>query len=230
MKAAGSIDNHYIHIIGLGRLERIESHSGRVGAQFLLHYRHSGTFTPHIELLHGGGTEGIGGAKHHLIAGSLELRSEFADGGGFAHTVHTHHHNHVGMMTLGHSEILVGRFVGVFGKKSAYLIAEQTVKLRRIHILVVRHTFLQAFDNLKRGVYAHIGGDENFLQVVEHLIVDFRLACHGTGNFLKQTLLGAVEAFIECFLFFFGKNSAEKICHNSNPVEKIFTYALNQLN
>ena len=26
------------------------------------------------------------------------------------------------------------------------------------------------------------------------------------------------------------KNSAEKICHNSNPVEKIFTYALNQLN
>jgi hypothetical protein len=34
------------------------------------------------------------------------------------------------------------------------------------------HAFLNPADNREGGIYAHIGGDQHFLKVVEYLVVD----------------------------------------------------------
>ena len=73
MKTAGGVDYCDICSGSLGTLQCVVGHGCRVAAKFLLDYGHSGTLTPYVKLLDGGGTECIGGTKHHLIAGFLEL-------------------------------------------------------------------------------------------------------------------------------------------------------------
>ena len=58
-------------------------------------------------------------------------------------------------------------------------------------------------DDFECGVYAHVGGEQHVFEFVEHVFDHFRLAGHGTGQFLKQSLLGFLETVVEGFAFFF---------------------------
>lgn len=58
------------------------------GTHLLLDHGHAHTFAPDADLLHGGGTEGVGGAKIDLLAGFLKLVCELSNGCGLAHAVH----------------------------------------------------------------------------------------------------------------------------------------------
>ena len=106
MKASSSINQHHVGTVRLGALQGIEGHAGRVGTHLLLHHRHPYSLTPDADLLHGSGTEGISSTEIHFLASLLKLIGELSDGGSLAHTVHTHHENHVWLM--------VGRQIPVF--------------------------------------------------------------------------------------------------------------------
>ncbi len=107
METAGGVDDHNIHVVGLGRLQGVERHGCRVGPEPLFHHRHSGPFSPDVELLDGGGAECVGGPEHHLVAGGLELGGKLSDCGCLAYAVYADHHYHMGMMAFGHGEVFL---------------------------------------------------------------------------------------------------------------------------
>ncbi|MNN93142.1 hypothetical protein D3C81_2115330 [compost metagenome] len=55
---------------------------------------------PHLQLLDGGGAEGVAGGEHDLLAILLQLLRQLADGGGLAHAVHADHEDHVGLALI----------------------------------------------------------------------------------------------------------------------------------
>ena len=57
----------------------------------LSNHRDVVALAPDLQLLNRRRTEGIARRQHHRFALLLELTRQLADGGGFTHTVHTHH-------------------------------------------------------------------------------------------------------------------------------------------
>ena len=105
---------------------RVESHRSRVGTHLLFHHRHAHALAPDVELLHGSCAESVGSTEHHLVAGFFEQVGKFADCSGLTHTIHAHHHYHVGAFVGRNSEI--GANVGiVFGEQVSYFFAKQGV-------------------------------------------------------------------------------------------------------
>ena len=98
VQSAGSIYQHHIGIVGQGACQSVKCHAGRIAAHVLLDYRHTHTFAPDAQLLHGSSAEGIGSSQIHLQSCFLELIGQFAYCGGLAHSVHSHHHHHVGLL------------------------------------------------------------------------------------------------------------------------------------
>jgi len=67
---------------------------------------------------------------------------------------------------------------------------EYSAELIRAHILVTRHALLDTLYNLYGGGDAYIRRDQNFLQVVQHLIVDGRLADNCFSKPGEEAFLG----------------------------------------
>ncbi len=83
--------------LGLRRTQCIEDHRAGIGARSLLHDCGAAALGPDVQLLGGGGAEGIAGGQHHLAAGLRQPQRQLADGGGLARSVHAHDHDHVGL-------------------------------------------------------------------------------------------------------------------------------------
>ena len=107
MKAASRVDEHHVGTVGLGRGDGVESHRRRVGTHLLLDHGHAHTFAPDADLLHGGGTEGVGGTKIDLLAGFLKLVCELSNGCGLAHAVHADDKDDVRSVVGGQLPIVV---------------------------------------------------------------------------------------------------------------------------
>ena len=75
------------------------------------------------------------------------------------------------------------------------------------NVLVAGHALFDAADDGYSGVGTDIGGDEDFLEVVQDFIVDLAFPGNGAGELAEETGLGLFEPGIEHFLFFFfGEN------------------------
>ncbi len=179
MQTSCGVDNHHVGPISLGRGKSVVGNGCRVGTHLLLDDRHANTLTPDANLLDSSGTESVGSAKINLLARLLKLIGKLADSGGLAHTVDTHNENHVRAMVGRKLPVVVITRI-VFGKQRGNLVAHDTVKLGCRHILVAGHTLLNALDDFKGSCHADVGSDESLLKVVEHLVVDSRLAHDGT--------------------------------------------------
>ncbi len=188
----------------LRALHRVESHRCRIAAHLLLYDRHSGAFAPYLKLLDGGCTECVCRTEHHLVSGTHILTCELSYGGGLAHSVDTHHHNHVRLTGLWHLEISEFLILGttyVLGKKVCNLFAKKIVKLFRTEILVAGHTGFKTLYDLKRSVHAYIACYECLLQVVKNLVIYLALAGYSTRYLVPHTCFGLLKAGVK-FLFF----------------------------
>jgi hypothetical protein len=58
---------------------------------------HADALAPHVELLHGGGAEGVASGEHDLLALALQLGRELADRGRLADAVDADDHHHRGL-------------------------------------------------------------------------------------------------------------------------------------
>jgi hypothetical protein len=149
-------------------------------------YAHA--LAPELELVHGGGPEGIGRAQHHLLAPLVELGGQFADGGGFAHAVDAHHHDHVGAHRVG-NVVVADVLRVVLREQLGDFFLEDAVEFAGGHVLVLGHAGFDPFDDLERGGNAHVGGDQDFFQFVEHFFVHGRLPDHGFAQLGEKVLL-----------------------------------------
>ena len=215
METARRIDDHHVGILGHGALDAVVSHGGRVGAHLLLDDVHAGAFGPNDELVHGGGTEGVGRAEHHFLSLGTQLGGQFADGRGLAHAVDADHHHDIGLLRKveGRHALAVRRCV----EQSNDLLAEIAVHFVGAQILVAGDPLLEPLDDVLGGFDADVGGDQHLFQRVEHLIVDHALARDGVGKLLEQRTLGLLQAAVEgtflrlVFLFPIEKSHITKV-------------------
>ncbi len=84
MQASSSIHNQHIAAARSSGLDRIIDHRTWISARPLANHWHVNTLAPDLELVDGGGAEGIGGGEHHLVTLLRQAQSHFADAGGFA--------------------------------------------------------------------------------------------------------------------------------------------------
>ena len=209
MQSPGGVDNHHVGTLSLCRRNGVEGNRCRVGTHLLLHHGHINAFAPNLQLLDGGSAEGVGSTQHNLVAGALKLIGKLSDGGGFAHAVHPHNHNYVGLCdALRHLKV-VGGGAGCLGEHLRDFVAQQSVQFSRIYVFVARNTGTNAVDDFQSGVHTDVRGDERLLKLVEQIVVDGRFACYGACYFTEETLLGLFETFVEGLFLFLRKNAEQ---------------------
>ena len=150
-------------------------------------------------MLHGGGTERIGGAQIDLLAGFLELVSQLTDRGRLTHPVHAYNHDHVGFLALRKRESL-GILRIVLCQQASDLVTQQGGQFLGGDILVTGHTLLDTVDDFQRGIYTDIRGNQYFLQIIQHIVAHLTLTGDLLGNLGKNTLLRLRQTFIQGFL------------------------------
>ena len=177
-------------------------------------------------MLHGGCAERIGRAEHHFLAGFLELVGEFADRRGFAHAIHADHHDDIRFLVF---RQVKSRFVVVAagGEEGGNLFAQNVLQFRSAHVLVAGHALLDALDNLDGRVCAHVGRNQNLLEVVEHLVIYFAFAGHCAGEFAEKAFFRLFKAGVERFLVFFLRKEIKKshTSHFYGAHRRVFFYA-----
>ncbi len=116
---------------------------------------HSGALAPYLELINGCGAEGVARHQQHGLSCFDKLGRDLADGGGFAHAVHAHHHEHKGAV-LRQSQLR--RAVG--GKEEGEnLIAQHLLQCLRITELVALDPCLGRLQQMQGRIHAEIGSD-----------------------------------------------------------------------
>ena len=207
MQAAGGIDEHHVGVLRQGRGNGVVGHRGGVAVEFLLHYLHVGAACPFLELLDGGGAESVGGAEDNLVSGGLVLRGEFADGGGLAYTVDTHHKHDVRAFTLGDVEVALALRGTVAARSVGHHIGndvvEQAVQLLGANVFVAGDTLFEVVDDFDGCLHTHIRRDKDFFELVKKVLVDGAAAQRRAPDFVEKALLGLFKTFVERLFFLF---------------------------
>ena len=118
-------------------------------------------------MLDGGSAESVSGTEDDLFALSDEAVSEFTNGRRLAHTIDTHDHNDV-RATRRQLDVVSGG-LAIFGKERGNLFAQDGVELFGGLVGIALDTSRDAFDDFERSIDAHIGGDEDLFELIEHV-------------------------------------------------------------
>ena len=180
----------------------VVGHRGRVATQLLLHYRHTYAFAPDVELFDSSSTECVGSTEDYLIAGFLELVSEFSDSGSFAYAVYADHHDNIWVVRFRNLKVIKIAVKVVFGEELGDLFAEQLIELSRADLFVALYTSLDTLNDFECGLNAYIAGDEDLFKVVEHIVVNLGLACNCVFKFAPHPLFSFLKTCVELFFLF----------------------------
>ncbi len=186
MKAAGGVAQHHVHVPGLGGLEGVEQHGAGIGALVLADDVHPSAVCPDLQLIGGGGAEGIRRAQQHLLALPFQPVGQLADGRGLAHAVDADHKHHGGGVLH-----VQGRIAHV--QAFAQNIPQGALDLIAGHIHLLIGSLLQLLHRVLGQLHAHVGQDKGFLQIVVKVVVQ-RVPGDGRQpgffQFCKQTHCG----------------------------------------
>ena len=168
MQAAGRVDEDELGAAALRLLHDVVADARRVGAALARDHVDARALAPHLELLDGGGAEGVGAADQAARAGVAGAPGELAHRRGLARAVDAHEEHaarEVGeRVALGRGELL-----GEAARQGvAQLLCAGEVLARGLLAQVVGH----AHGHLG----AHVAHDERVLEVLPEVLVD--LAAH----------------------------------------------------
>src|SRR5699024_10970602 len=91
VQPAGGVDDHRVGLGVRTGLDGVEGHGGRVGPlPVAADGRHADAGAPGLQLVRGGGAEGVGRAEDDVAVVGHEHAGELADGGRLAGAVDTH--------------------------------------------------------------------------------------------------------------------------------------------
>ena len=175
MQAACRINKQDIDIAGLGRFQRVKHHGSRIRPFLVGDHITLGPLAPDLQLGGGCGPEGVPCRHHHFVVKQAEIVGQLTDGGGLAHAVHSHHQDHRGMRAdTGPDAIVLQHGCDLLLQK-------------RQHILRTFDFFLlcslpHIFNQLFRGFYAHIGCQQDHLQLFQKILVHFDRHAHQFRN------------------------------------------------
>ena len=97
MQPSGGVDEDDVHVLGLGGLDAVKHHGGRVRPLVLADDGCAASARPDLQLVCGRRPEGISRHQHDLLSLSGQLLRDLADGGGLAHAVDADDQNHAGV-------------------------------------------------------------------------------------------------------------------------------------
>ena len=193
LQAAGGIDDDVIDFARFGGLERVEHHGAGIGAGVLADHLGVGALAPDFELLDGGGAEGVGGAEQNGVAFGLEMRGQFADGGGFARAVDADHHDDGGRL------VDVGERAVVGLQDFEQIFADEAAQLAGIADQFAVDALADAVENFVGGGDADIGADERVFELFEQIGVDFLAAGDDVFDARDEAGAGFLDAAFEFF-------------------------------
>ena len=171
MQTTCCVNQYNISTISLRTREGVESHTSRITTHLLLYHRHAYTLTPDAELFYSCSTESIGSTQINLLTCLLELPSQFSDSRGFADAIDANHQDHIRFMITRKIPVIV-IFSIILSQEIGNLITEDTIQFRSAHILIASHTLFDTFNNLQRGIYTHITGNQHLLKIIQHIIIN----------------------------------------------------------
>ncbi len=192
VEPACRVDQDYVGARGYGRAQGVVCHRGGVGAHLLTHHGRACTLGPDGQLVYGCGAERVGRAYDHLVACAHELCGQLAYGGGLASAVDADDHHHVGHALLDLDAEVLLRGVRLLHKR-CYLVAQDRVQLRSVHVFVACDARLDALYDLDRRLDTYVGGYEHLFELVEHVGIDGRPSRNGAGKFREEAALGLFQ-------------------------------------
>ena len=166
MQPPRRIDNENIGALFFRRRQRVVGEAGGVGIGRRRHHRRAGPIAPDFELLDRGGAERVARRQDDAFALVAKQLGELADGGGLAAAIGADHQND-------------GRLVGGVERESLFHRQKEGLDdLSQGGADFVGGDFLvelgvtQARRRLFRQAPAEIGGDQQFLQLRQRLVVE----------------------------------------------------------
>ena len=164
MEPSGGVAQHHIHVPGLGGLQCVKQHGAGVRALVLPDDLASGPLCPDLQLVGGGGAEGIGGAQHHPFALLFQAGGDLSDGGGLAHTVDADEDADAGLRVQLHC-----------GVSHLHLRHQDLPQALPDGLLALQMLFTnlgaQLLHGVRGSVHAKICHDEGLLQLLEEGLV-----------------------------------------------------------
>ena len=180
MKTTGSINQHDISTICLGTLQSIKSHTGRVTAHLLFYNGHTNTFAPNTDLLYSSCTECIGSSQINLLTSLFKLISQFTYGSSLTHSIHANNKNYVRLMVARQIPIIIVVRM-ILRQEIGDFITQNLIELRSRNIFITCYTLFDTMNDFHGSLYTNIRSDENFLQIIKHIIIYGRLTSHRTS-------------------------------------------------
>ena len=105
-------------------------------------------------------------------------------------------------------KVPIGSIVGIILRQQRRnLLLENSVEFCCRDIFVARYAVFNAVNDLKRGIDADVRGDKHFLKVIQHVVINLRLAGHSSGEFCKDALLRLLQPLVVSLLIFLAKQS-----------------------
>ena len=183
LQPAGRIDKHHVVAFCNRFLQAVETKTGAVTAVFTGKNPHSGTRTPHLQLLDRRRAKGIGGNQRHLQPLRFQFGRKLADGSGFSGAVYPRHQNHK-------------RFFAFRNRKLPLTGSQKLFQLRRQlfpdfllgNFLILPH-FGKFAHNRGGGSHSHVGSNQQFLQLLQRFRIKFpfgKNAADTAADFLRR--------------------------------------------
>ena len=176
---------------GLCGLHGVEDDGRGVGPHLLLDDGDAHPLAPHLELLDGGGPEGVCSGEHNLVTPGLEIVCDLPDRRGLPRAVHADDHDRVEavLRDLQGRLALLENEVDVVPHDFPQDIGAAEIGSLRDHFHLV--------DQFRSKGRPHVGRDEHFLQLLEEVPVDLLLAEEHLVDIAHEALLGLAEPFLQ---------------------------------
>jgi hypothetical protein len=126
----------------------------------------AGALAPDLELLDGGGAEGVAGSHDHAEALVAILLGELADGGRLAAAVDADDQHHHGLQRRVELEGAVDQ-----RQRLRHFLGERRADLLGRHLLIEARA-AQALGHFLGDAGAHVGGDEQIFELAQRLVVE----------------------------------------------------------
>ena len=171
------VGKHDVDLARLSGFHRVKTHR-RAVAFGLRNHGNAVAFAPFLQLLAGGGAEGVARRQNHRFALRLEIFGELADGGGFARAVDARQHNHKRRAVFGDGERLFQRFEQV-----VHRVFQGLAQFVAVFEPFERHAVAHFAHQLLGGFNAHVAGEQHGFQLFVQVFVYLPAAEHACQRF-----------------------------------------------
>ena len=195
MEPTGRIAEHHVVSVLAGVGDPVEDHRGRVSPLAAKVNVTADAPRPHVQLLPGGGAEGVARDEQHLATLGHVARGELPKGGGLAHAVHPDHQEYVrwGLdREGGGGAALAGRLEHVERR----VVDDGPDRVGVCHLGAIEHP-RDAVEEFLGGLGPDVGREQHLLDVILEVVGDLGLAADELGESRDKSLPGAGETLLD---------------------------------